>query len=188
MIFYLKTPLTWENTFLIQYLSEKFSNNLLYHFQEVDVKAIEEERAEDSLKVYNTVDGSSAFQVAVFTWNRETSKQLLVVASVTIVYPSMVLAKCLRHTASLHPTESQLPTVLVSNWVNRRHRGHQHWYDHCWNVLCNRCIFNISWHSLVCENCWGMCCSSWYWRWLWPQNFPRAAIHRWELFGNNKVN
>ena len=38
---------------MVQYLSEKFSNNLLYRFQEVDVKALEEERAEDSLKVYD---------------------------------------------------------------------------------------------------------------------------------------
>ena len=46
---------------MLQYLSEKFSNNLLYHFQEVDGKALEEERTEDSLKLYNTVDGSSTF-------------------------------------------------------------------------------------------------------------------------------
>ena len=43
---------------MVQYLSEKFSNNLLYRLQEVDVKTLEEERAEGSLKVYDTVDGS----------------------------------------------------------------------------------------------------------------------------------
>ena len=59
---------------MTQYLSEEFSNNLLYRFQEVDVKALKEERAEDSLKVYSTVDGSSTFQVAVFTPNNETFK------------------------------------------------------------------------------------------------------------------
>ena len=91
--------------------------------------------------------------------------------------------------ASLHPTETQLPTVPVSYWVNRRHRGHQHWSDHSWTVLCNRCIFNNSWHSLICENYWGMCCSwLWLWRWFWPQNFPRAGICCRELFGKNKIN
>ena len=59
---------------MVQYLSEKFSKNLLYHFQEVDVKALAEERAGDLLKVYDTVDGSSMFQVAVFTPNSETFK------------------------------------------------------------------------------------------------------------------
>ena len=59
---------------MVQYLSEKFSDNLLYHFHEVDVKALEQERAEDSLKVYNTIDGSSTLQVAVFTPNSETFK------------------------------------------------------------------------------------------------------------------
>ena len=60
---------------MVQYLPDKFSNNLLYRFlQEVDVKAFEKERAEDSLKVYDTVDGSSTFQVAVFTPNSETFK------------------------------------------------------------------------------------------------------------------
>ena len=59
---------------LVQYLSEKFSNNLLYHFQEVNVKALEEERAEDSLKVCDTVDNSSIFQVALFTPGSETFK------------------------------------------------------------------------------------------------------------------
>ena len=46
---------------MVQYLSDKFLNNLLYRFREVDVKALEEERAEDSLNVYDTVDGSSTF-------------------------------------------------------------------------------------------------------------------------------
>ena len=59
---------------MVQYLSEKFSNNLLYPFQEIDVKALEEERTEDSLKVFDTVDDSSVFQVAVFTPNSETFK------------------------------------------------------------------------------------------------------------------
>ena len=49
----------FENSFdMVQYLSEKFSNNLLYRLQEVDVKTLEEERAEGSLKVYDTVDAS----------------------------------------------------------------------------------------------------------------------------------
>ena len=49
----------FENSFgMVQYVSEKFSNNLLYRLQEVDVKTLEEERAEGSLKVYDTVDGS----------------------------------------------------------------------------------------------------------------------------------
>ena len=47
---------------------------MLYHFQEVYVKAFEEKRAEDSLKVYDAVDGPSTFQVAVFTPNSETFK------------------------------------------------------------------------------------------------------------------
>ena len=59
---------------MVQYLSEKFSNNLLYRFQEVDVKALEEETAEDSLKIYDTGDGSIMFQVAVFTPNSEIFK------------------------------------------------------------------------------------------------------------------
>ena len=69
MIFTLKPPLTW-----VQYLSEKFSNNLLYCFQEVDVKALEEETVEDSLNIYDTVDGSIMFQVAVSTPNSEIFK------------------------------------------------------------------------------------------------------------------
>ena len=88
---------------MVHYLSEKFSNNLLYRFQEVNVKALEEERAEDSLKVYDTVDGSSTFQVAAFTPNMKPSKQLLLFVCVTAVYPSMVLAKYLRHTSFIVP-------------------------------------------------------------------------------------
>ena len=87
---------------MVQYLSEKFSKNLLYHFQEVDVKALAEERAGDLLKVYDTVDGSSMFQVAVFTPNSETFKAA----------PHLCLCDI---PASLHPTESQLPMVPVSN-------------------------------------------------------------------------
>ena len=34
---------------MVQYLSEKYLDNLLYHFQEIIVKALEQERAEDSL-------------------------------------------------------------------------------------------------------------------------------------------
>ena len=59
---------------MVQYLSEKFSNNLLYCFQEVDVKALEEETVKDSLNIYDTVDGSIMFQVAVSTPNSEIFK------------------------------------------------------------------------------------------------------------------
>ena len=117
MIFYLKTPLTWENTFLIQYLSEKFSNNLLYHFQKVDVKAIEEERAEDSLKVYNTVDGSSAFQVAVFTRNRETFKaaaHLCLCDNCLSKYGSCKMFKTYSFIASNWKPTSYSPSIKLS--------------------------------------------------------------------------
>ena len=84
--------------------------------------------------------------------------------------------------------EKVLSLYFSIKTVNRRHRGHQHSSDHSWNVLCNCCVFKVRWHSLVYENCWGMFCSSWYWRSLWPQDFPRTAICSRERFGKNKIN
>ena len=120
------------------------------------------------------------FQVAVFTPNSETFKaapRLCLCDSCLSKYVSCKMFK----TYQLHWTQLkanflryQYQTELTEDTV------HQHWSEYSWNILCNCHIFNIGWHSLVCENCWGMCCSSWYWR-LWPQNFPRAAICSREL-------
>ena len=103
---------------MVQYLSQKFSNNLLYCFQEVDVKALEEERAEDSLKVFDTVDDSlqCSKQLSLHQ-TMKPLKQLLVFVCVTPVYPSMVLAKCLRHTSFIAPNRkptSYGPSIKLS--------------------------------------------------------------------------
>ena len=115
---------------MVQYLPEKFSNNFQYRFQEVDVKAFEEERAEDSLKVYDTVDGSSTFKVAVFTPNSETFKAAPFLCLCDSCLSKYGFCEMFIHT-SLNCTQlkanflwSQYQTELTED------TGHQHWPDH----------------------------------------------------------
>ena len=79
---------------MVDFLANKFQESSQISHREIDASYLDQERARAKLRVFLTVEGSSTFQVMVFTPGKSSFKAATCICLDKNVNASMVHVKC----------------------------------------------------------------------------------------------